>query len=159
MRQPPCVSSEKCERRAVVEQIKSCYPYANNIIEIGCGYGGLARYVARKTDAHVVGVENMPFCVFVARIGNLFCKKSKTVWVDAFEYLNKTDIKFDVAIAYLGPKYTPKLKKYRRKISVLISMDFEIGNEKPVRIIDLTQCGYTIYNGQKYPHKLFVYEF
>ena len=76
----------------------------------------------------------------------------------AFKFLDNTNIKFDIAIAYLGPKLTPKLYQYKDKIKVLISLDFEIPDIKPKRIIDL-DCGSVIYGGKKYPHKILIYEF
>ena len=67
-------------------------------------------------------------------------------------------MKFDVAIAYLGPTATPMIQKYKDKIKVLISLDFEIKNLKPKHVIDMGH-GYTIYKRIKYPHRLFIYEF
>ncbi len=156
--QAPCVTSSGNLKRATVSAIRQFYPNTKRIIEIGSGHGGLARYVARRVDASVVGVENMPFAVMISKIGDWFClARSKTIWVDAFEYLNKTSEKFDVAIAYLGPKLTPQIKNYSKKIKVLIAMDFEIPKLTPVRVIDLG--GSITYGGKKYPHKLFIYEF
>ena len=68
-------------------------------------------------------------------------------------------MKFDVAIAYLGPTATPMIQKYKDKIKVLISLDFEIKGLKPMRIIDMSKDGYTLYKRIKYPHRLFVYNF
>ena len=157
--QAPCVASSGNLKRETVRVIRQFYPDTKHIIEIGSGHGGLARYVARRTGANVIAVENMPFAAMISKIGDCFCMaKSKTLWVDAFDYLDKTDKKFDVAIAYLGPRLTPKLIKHKNKIKVLITMDFEIGEMVPVRIIDLKR-GSVTYNNKKYPHKLFVYEF
>lgn len=157
-KQAPFVACCFVHKRAIVAQIKQFYPDAKSVVEVGSGDGGLARYIARHTKARVYALENMPFCVFLSRIGDLFCfAKSKTIWCDAFEYLKKTDKKFDVAIAFLGPKITPKLKKYNKQIKVLISMNFEIPELKPVRTVDLKR-GEITYGNKKYPNKLFVYE-
>ena len=157
-RQVPFVACSFRHKRAIVAQIKQFYPNAKSVVEVGSGDGALARYVARHTKARVYALENMPFCIFLSRIGDFFCfAKSKTVWCDAFEYLDKTDKKFDIAVAYLGPKLTPKLKKYNKKIKVLITMNFEIPDLTPVRTVNLKH-GSVTYNGVKYPHKLFVYE-
>ena len=156
--QAPCVASSWNLKRATVNAIRQFYPNAKRIIEIGSGHGGLARYVARRVDADVVGVENMPFAALVSKIGDGFCfARSKTMWMDAFDYLDEVHEKFDVAIAYLGPKLTPKLTKYKNKIKVLIAMDFEIPKLKPVKIINLR--GSIVYGDKKYPHRLFIYEF
>lgn len=158
--QPPLVSSGNYERRYVIEQIKMKYPDAKNICEIGSGFGGLARAVAHNTKAKVYALENMPFSAFISKMLDKLslCKNNTTIWCDAFKYMDDTNIKFDVAIAYLGPAVTQKIKKYKNKIDVLISLDFEIEGIKPKCIIDLGH-GYTIYNRVKYPHKLFIYEF
>lgn len=160
MHQAPLLASNKKLRHHVVEHLSKHYPHAKHICEIGSGFGGLARSVARKTNANIYALENMPFSVFISKTADIFLKKhnNTTIWCDAFEYLKHTDKHFDVAIAYLGPKATPKIPQYKDKIDVLISLDFEIPNLKPKRIIDL-KCGYVIYHKTKYPHKLFIYEF
>jgi SAM-dependent methyltransferase len=159
-KQTPFVPSAKSLRRTLVKQINTHYKNAKNIVEIGSGFGGLARYIAKNTNANVVAIENMIFSVSVSKFLDLFQwhKKSRTVWCDAFKYLKITDEKFDVAIAYLGPGKTSLLKKFTDNIDVFISLDFEISDLKPVRVVDLKH-GYTLYNNKKYPHKLFVYDF
>ena len=57
---PPFVPANSIERAAVAQQINMFYPHAKTVLELGSGYGGLARYIARHTSAHVVGVERMP---------------------------------------------------------------------------------------------------
>lgn len=158
-RQVPFVPSRKKSRVAVVKQINTYYKNAENIVEVGSGFGGLARYVAKNTNANVIALENMLFSATVSKFLDVvsFSRRNKTIWCDAFKYLKNTNKKFDVALAYLGPDYTYLLKKYADKIDVLISLDFEIPDMKPVRIHDL-KSGYVLYNGKKYPHKLFVYE-
>ena len=158
--QPPLVASNKYERKLVIEQIKNKYPKAKNICEIGSGFGGLARAVARNTGANVYALENMPFSAFVSKTTDRlsFCKNNTTIWCNAFQYLDNTNIKFDIAIAYLGPTSTPKIEKYKNKLKVLISLDFAIQGLKPKYIIDAGR-GYTVYNRIKYPHRLFIYEF
>jgi len=158
--QPPMVASNNALRRTVIKEIKTHYPHVKNIVEIGSGFGGMARTVARKTHAHVYALENMPFSVFVSKTLDYLslCRNNKTVWCDAFQYLNDTDKKFDIAIAFLGPTLTPKLKKYKNKIDVLISLDFEIQKLSPTHIIEIGH-GYTIYKKVKYPHRLFIYHF
>lgn len=156
--QPPLVSSNHGLRRLVLKQIHTYYPYAKNICEIGSGLGGFARYIAKNTDANVYALENMPFTVLGARFFDFIMgSRSKTIWCDAFEWLNKTNKKIDVAIAYMEPSSTTRLTKYKNKIRVIISLDFEIEKMRPTRVIDLG-CGYTLYNHKKYPHRVFVYE-
>ena len=156
--QPPLVSSARGLRRLVLQQIRTHYPHAKNICEIGSGLGGLARYIAKNTNANVYALENMPFTVLGARFFDFITHaRSKTIWCDAFEWLDKTNKKIDVAIAYLGPSFTTRLPKYKNKIRVIISLDFEVANMRPTRVVDLGH-GFTLYNHKKYPHRVFVYE-
>lgn len=158
--QAPLVSSTKPLKQSVIKEIKTNYPDAKNICEIGSGFGGLARTAARNTNATVYALENMPFSAFISKCFDklTFCKNNKTIWCDAFKYLENTNITFDIAIAFLGPVGTPMISKHKTKIKVLLSLDFEIKELTPKRIIDIGH-GYTIYNKIKYPHRLFVYEF
>ena len=157
-KQVPFSPSHPQSRTAIVQQIKTFYPDAVSVVDIGAGYGGLARYVAKKLNTDVLALENMPWCAFVSRILGVFAGgRVKTIYCDAFDFLNKYQDRFDVAIAYLGPIDSKKLLKYKKKLKVLISITFEISELKPVRVIDLN-CGGVLFNGVKYPHKLFVYE-
>lgn len=160
-KQPPLVASCPRLRQSVVEQILKHYSKSKNICEIGSGFGGLARAVARNTDADVYALENMPYSALVSKICDVMtgCKNNHTIWCDAFEYLKNTDCYFDVALAYMGPTATPLIQNYKNKIGVLISLDFEIKGLRPIRVVDLSDCGYVVYNRVKYPHRLYVYRF
>lgn len=160
MRQPPLVASPEYMRQKVVQLIISRYQNAKNICELGTGFGGLARMIARKTKANVYALENMFFSAFVSKTSDyLFgCKNNHTICCNIFDYLETTDKHFDVAVAYLGPTVTPMIYKYKNKIDVLISLDFEISGLEPKYVIDIG-CGYTWYKGIIYPHRLFIYEF
>ncbi len=156
--QVPFVASSRCHKRAVVAQIKRFYPNAKNVVEVGSGLGGLARYVARHTNANVHALENMPACVCISKIFDwVWPTKSETIWCDAFEWLGKKENKYDVAIAYLEPVLTKKLVKYKKNIKVLISLNFEIPELKPVRVVKLK--GFVLYGFKIYSHRLYVYEF
>lgn len=157
-RQPPFVPSNKYLRRATGDVICNNYPCAKLVCEIGSGFGGLSRYIARRCNCNVIALENMMFSSFVSWCGDLFCRQSRTIRCDALKYMKNTDKHFDIAVAYLGPKLTPTLSEYKDKFSVLITLDFEIPEMRPVRIIDVGH-GMTRYNGVLYPHKLFIYKF
>lgn len=157
-KQVPFVACALCHKRAVVKQIRQFYPKSKKIVEVGSGFGGLARYVARHTNANVHALENMPVCVFMSKIfDRVWPTKSKTIWCDAFDWLAKKENKYDVAIAYLGPELTEKLVEHKKNIKVLISLNFEIPELKPVRVVELK--GFVLYGIKKYSHKLYVYEF
>lgn len=156
--QPPFVPSNKYLRRATGDVVCNNYPCAKLVCEIGSGFGGLSRYIARRCNCNVIALENMMFSSFVSWCGDLFCRQSRTIRCDALKYMKNTDKHFDIAVAYLGPKLTPVLSEYKDKFSVLITFDFEIPEMRPVRIIDVGH-GVTQYKGVPYPHRLFVYEF
>ena len=156
-KQIPFVPSADVLRVAVANEICKNYPNAKTICDIGSGYGGLARYVARSGDFTVTALENMPFTFFIARVLSVFsCAKVQNVRCDAFEYLKKYDGVFDVGVAYLGPHVNHRLVDILDKFRVLIVLDAPIPQIKPVRIVDVGH-GYTRYGRKVYPHKLFIY--
>ena len=158
-RQVPFVPSNGKLRKLVIREIKNNYQNAKLICEVGSGFGGFARSVARNTNAKVFALENMPYKVLFSKILDwLSGCNNKTIWCDAYKYLGDTKQKFDIAVAYLTPADVTRLLKYKNKIKVLISLDFEIDNMQPNKIIS-GAYGYTYLNGKKYPHKAYVYEF
>lgn len=159
LRQPPFVACTRKMCRVVSDQILTYYPDAKTVCEIGSGHGGLARHIARRAGVRVDAVENMPFSVFVSRVScALFGWRCRTIWADAFEWLARPGVSYDIGVAYLGPTLTPRLAKYKKKFRVFISLDFELPGLVPVRVIDMG-AGYTRYKNKMYPHRLFVYEF
>ncbi len=157
-RQIPFVPSARIQRRAVVSEIRQHYPHMKTVCEIGSGYGGLARCVARRCKMDVVALENMPFTYFVARLADfIFLSRVQTRQLDAFAHLD-TGARYDIGVAYLGPGVNPRLAKYSKNFKVLITLDVPVVGLTPVRVVPLKR-GYTRYSGQKYPYKLFVYEF
>lgn len=156
--QIPFVASSKFLRRAAVDAINKYYPGATSVAEIGAGYGGLARYIARNCDATVVALENMPFTVTVARVFNWVARsRVQIINCDAFEYL-KSSPRFDVGIAYLGPNVNPRLAEYAKKFNMLITLDVPIVGLRPTHTINVGH-GFTRYGRKKFPHKLFIYDF
>lgn len=154
----PFVASPRHLRRAVVREIKTHYPNAKTLCDIGSGYGGLMRYITRRCPVYATGLENMPMSVFWARVltGITKSRRACTIWCDAFEYLDACD-GFDIAVAYLGPGVNDTLARYIKKFRVLIVLDVPISNIKPTRVIDVGH-GHTRYGRKKFPHKLFIYE-
>lgn len=157
-RQPPLAFSSYYLRKSLVDEINNNYKNVKTVLELGSGYGGLAKAIAKKSNKKVIGIENMPITITVSRILNFFDKKLKIVKSDVFEYLENTNEVYDMAIAYLGPRLTNCLFLYKNKFKIFISLDFEIENVKPKKVIDLKK-GYTLYDHKKYPHKIYIYEF
>ena len=69
LHQIPFVASDRILRRATVQVISRFCSNVKTVCEIWAGYGGLARFVARKCGAEVVALENMPFTCLVAKMG------------------------------------------------------------------------------------------
>ena len=156
--QYPNLASTAALRDAVVREIKTHYPNMKTACDIGAGYGGLARRIAKECDMHVLALENMLFSSFASKaLDALTRSKSKTIKSDAFEYLKKSE-RFDIAVAYLGPGVNAKLADLKGKARVLIALVAPVPGLKPARTIDLPS-GWTRYSGARYPHRLFVYEF
>lgn len=160
-RQIPFVPSERVLRRETVREIFSHYPRAKTVVEIGAGYGGMARAIARKTSAQVYAIENMPFTFFMLRTLNLLtrARKCAAVRADAFEYLTNTKRHFDIGIAYLGPGPNKKLQQFTKKFDVIITLDAPIAGLAATRTVDLSRYGFTRWDRVSYPHMLFIYEF
>jgi SAM-dependent methyltransferase len=159
LHQIPFVASDRILRRATVQVINRFCPNVKTVCEIGSGYGGLARFVARKCGAYVVALENMPFTCFVAKIGALLPGdgRVKNIREDAFKYLKNGGQSFDVGVAYLGPVVNARLVGVMPCFKILIVLDVPIPYVEPVAVIDVGR-GFTRYGRLKFPHKLFVYK-
>ena len=158
LHQIPFVHSDRRLRDAVVNEILNLGA-VKSVCEIGGGYGGLARYVARKCNVDVVSLENMFFTCFVAKIASVLPggKRVQNIRVDAFKYLKNAGRKFDVGVAYLGPVVNARLVDVMPVFDVLIVLDVPIPYVEPVQVIDLGR-GFTRYGRFKFPHKVFIYK-
>lgn len=155
--QIPFVPSSRILRRAVVTVINKYYPGMKSACDIGAGYGGMARTIARRCDMDVTAVENMPITYFILKITNLFARpRLNVVRMDAFKYI-KSGERFDIGIAYLGPGTNDRLADLLDNFSVLITLDAPISTLCPTRVINPGR-GFTRYGGKKFPHRLFIYE-
>lgn len=159
LHQIPFVPSSRFLRRATVQAIKSFCPDVKTVCEIGSGYGGLARFVARRCGADVVALENMPFTNFVARMGSFLPggRRVQNIKADAFEYLKGKCGAFDVGVAYLGPVVNARLVDVMSCFNVLIVLDVPVPNVEPTAVMDVGR-GFTRYGRLKFPHKLFIYK-
>ena len=162
-RKIPFVPSSRAQRRAIVKEIKQHYPNARRICEIGSGYGGMARYIARRCNIDVIALEYMPVCVLFSRVADkVTFSHSRTIQCDAFEYLRRMETAaatpFDIAIAYMGPGVNDRIAEYRACFKTLILLDVPATDITPTRTISLKRGG-THYGRVVYPHKLFIYDF
>ena len=111
LHQIPFVPSAHILRRAVINEICIHYPHARTVMEIGAGYGGLARKIPRNTNATVYAIENMPFSCTVLKIFNFICRTRNCIAIcdDVFKYIRNRRTRIDIGIAYLGPDTNNKL--------------------------------------------------
>lgn len=153
----PLVPSTHRLRMAVINEIRTNFPDMHTAVDIGSGYGGMARMIGRKCKMNVVSLENMPFAATVSKIKDrITFSRNKTVWCDAFDYLTQNG-KFDIAVAYMGPGFNEDLHKYTDHFDVLITLVIPADKLTPTRVITLPR-GYTRYGLKKYPHRLYVYD-
>lgn len=156
-RKIPLVPSTQRLRRAVVNEIQTNFPNMHTAVDIGSGYGGLARMIARRCKMDVSALENMPFAAIVSKIKDCITfSRNKTIWCDAFEYLRNCD-GFDIAVAYMGPGFNEDLYKYADKFQVLITLVIPADGLTPTRIVTLPR-GRTRYGRHLYQHKLYIYD-
>ncbi|MBO4480674.1 MAG: class I SAM-dependent methyltransferase [Alphaproteobacteria bacterium] len=160
--QYPQVSCRVAHGRAIVDDIIKHYPNARSAVDIGAGYGRLARAMARIDGLDIIAIENMRFSIVVMRILNyLFgARRIHVVFADAFEYIRCSNTKFDIGVAYLGPGMNGRLRELSNKFNVIITLDVEIPGIKATRIIDVPGGRCTHYSDiGNFPNRLFVYEF
>ncbi len=156
-----CVPNEPSAyvlRRAVADEINAHYADMKTVCDIGAGYGGLMRYIARNCSMSVIGLENMWISATVSWIADKIHRcNSKTIFCDAFKYMDAGH-RFDIGVAYLGPGVNDDLGRFCDNFKVLITLDVPIKNLSPTRVVDVGH-GFTRYGRAKYPHRLYVYEF
>ncbi len=159
--QYPPVSCRARHGQVVADEIKKHYPNAKTAVDIGAGYGRLARAMTRVQGLKVIAIENMRFSIFVMRFLNFLfgTRQIKVVFADAFDYIKHSNKQFDIGVAYLGPVMNDRLKELTKKFKVIITLDVEIPGLKATRVVDVPGGGYTHYHYVgKFPHRLFVYE-
>lgn len=159
--QYPSVSCCRGHGREIINLITTYYPNAKIAVDIGAGYGRLARAMSHVRGIKVIAIENMWFSFYIMRILNFFfCARNvSAVYADAFQYIKNSPYMFDIGVAYLGPVMNKRLKDLSKKFHVMISLDVEIPDMHATRIVDIPDGGYTHYHHVgKFPHRLYVYE-
>ncbi|MCL2538674.1 MAG: class I SAM-dependent methyltransferase [Alphaproteobacteria bacterium] len=153
IRSAPEVPSSRRLRDAVAAEIRKNYPDAKTAIDVGSGWGGMARRVAREfPKMKVTGAELMPLafiCSWIARavFGPRNCR---FVLGDAVKFIKKSK-GFDIGICYSGTGLMRAVAPVKNKFKIIIALDFPLPDAKPTRTIQLHKD--TL--GQ---HVLYVYE-
>jgi hypothetical protein len=149
----PPLPSYRLLRRAVISQMKM-YPMAKSAIDIGGGWGGMAKAIGRSfPKMSVCGVEKRFWVSVWSRLSLFFTGPKNVVLTrgDAIEFLKKSD-GFDIGIVYLMPAVMKRVEEASDKCRVLLVLDFPLPNRTPTKIIPLYR-GFLL--GR---HRLFVYE-
>lgn len=148
----PEVPSSSKLRTSVVKQIPIEFPNVKTIVDIGSGWGGMARLIAKSNpDAKVIGLEIMPSPFVYSKIRGVFIKNLKFVFGNAFKYFAKSDEKFDVGIAYLLTPEMKNVENFLSRFAVLFALDFPLPDIEPAKKIKLHRDSF----GQ---HYLYVYK-
>ncbi len=134
----PEVPSTKYMRGAVLDAINKEMPGVKSIVDIGSGWGGMVRMLARRfPNASVTGIEIMPTPYVCSWLSVAFYKNVKIVFGNAFKYLGAMNGKADVGIAYLLTPMMHDVERYLPKFKILMVLDFPLPNTKPVRKVKL----------------------
>jgi len=148
---PPVPSGDKM-RNAVIGEIVKNYPNVKSIIDIGSGWGGFVRKIAKDIPgAKVTGVEVVHSPYIVSKITQIIFgpKNCEFVRKNAFEYIK--DKKFDMAVCYLSTMNMKEFESYRDRFKIVIAIDFEFSNIKPSRVIK-------IHKDIMGDHSIYIYE-
>jgi len=152
-RKSPSLASGNKLRDAVIQQILCDSPNAKTIIDIGSGWGGLTREIARKfSNAQVFGAELFPMPYLYSWLRSIFFKNTKFIYGDAFKLLKNTNQNFDIGITYLLPEQMAEVRPFMKRFKTLIAIDFPLPDVVPSRKIKLHKD----HLGQ---HWIFVYQF
>ena len=147
---PPPVPSVKKLRDSVVKQIMIEIPDAKTILDVGSGWGGMTRRIAKEFPcAKVSGVEIMPTPYVYSIIMGAFFKNIKYFFGDAYKFLKNK--KFDVGVAYLLTSAMKNVEKYKSNFKFLFILDFPLPKTSPYKKIKLHKD----FLGQ---HWLYVYK-
>jgi hypothetical protein len=149
------IPSAKPLRIAVARQIKKYYSNAETILDIGSGWGGMSRFLARQfPDKKVTGIELMLMPFTYSKITNWICCVGNVRFVraNAFKFLRKSENNFDIGVAYLLTPAMAELSDFHDKLGAVLALDFPFPNIKPTRKINLH------YKDCLGEHWLYVYE-
>jgi hypothetical protein len=152
--QAPMIPSSHYLRQAVVTEINTHYKQLVSVLDIGSGYGGLARQISRECpEKSVVAVEKMLFTALCSKmIDRVSRTTSRTIRRDAFDYIEESP-GFDIGVAYLFPSMMPAVATVRHKFKVLIVLDFPLPYVTPSRKVKLHKDTFT-----SAQHWLYIYE-
>ncbi len=115
--------------------------------------GFLSKQIAKTNkNIKVIGFEHFITPFIYSKINNMFVKNVKIKRENFFNYLDKSDKKFDIGVAYLYPDLIARLEKYKHKFDIIILLDFNFKNTIESKKIKLNKN----LLGQ---HNMFVYDF
>ncbi len=148
----PPYPSQHVMRQALIDAIKKYYPNAKTLIDIGSGWGGLARMVGKQNpNMRIVGLEYLPLPWACSKIVRFFMgpRNVRFIYANAFKYIPKHPS--DIGVSYLLKKSMPRVNEMSKYFRVLIVLDFPIPDREPTHVIDL-------HHDELGKHRIFVYE-
>jgi hypothetical protein len=112
-------------------------PAGARVIDVGAGTGTVLRYLARRTDLRLFGVEHAWLPWLIGRVRLARVKPRPTLWL---RDLHQVDLSvYDVVYAFLSPAAMPALwqKACAEMLpgSVLVSHAFSIPGAQPDRVV------------------------
>ncbi|MCL2018039.1 MAG: class I SAM-dependent methyltransferase [Alphaproteobacteria bacterium] len=151
-RTAPQLPSQKKLRDAVIGEINSCYPNEHTIMDIGSGWGGMVRRIARKfPKMRVTGIELMPLAFCCSWLSWLILgpKNARFMMGNAIKCISN-GMSADIAICYSGTSLMKEFAPLADKFKIVLALDFPLPGHVPVRTIKLHKD----HLGQ---HMLYVY--
>lgn len=121
---------------------------AVRFLDIGCGLGGMCRYIGRNCPrAQVTGVEISPPLWLFCRVRELLSRTSARYLLADYTRLDLSS--YDVVFAYLSPAAMPQLwEQVQRQMgsgAMLVSFEFPIPGVEPHRVIPAGRGGQPLY--------------
>lgn len=100
-----------------------------SIVELGSGWGGMAKHCVKNPNVKFVGIEYNYFLYLFSKFKGVFYKnKPLYIFQDAY----KTDTSsYDIIILFMGQEFNNEIEKNLKKGQIVISSLFTLPNYKP----------------------------
>ena len=161
-RTAPQLPSQRKLRNAMIAEIRKHYPNAQTAIDIGSGWGGMARRIGKEfPKMRVLGVELMPLAFSFSWVSRLilgprnvrFVRGNVISWLGTHheQWATNNESRYDIAVCYSGTALMKALSPMAGRFRVILSLDFPLPGHKPTRTVKL-------HKDRLGQHTLYVYE-
>ncbi|CAG1010056.1 hypothetical protein BURK2_03975 [Burkholderiales bacterium] len=132
----PLFLSNKPTAEALLQLLPA---HAAQIIDLGCGDGGLLRHLARaRPDCRFVGIEHAPLTWAWAALAS---RKQPNLSIRRGDFWRESLAPYALVYAFLSPEPMPRLIAHARKTmtdgSLLVSNSFMAPGAEPEAVIDV----------------------